>query len=113
MTGNALAVVRHAVRGIHGDDEWQRLSGYYLADELARNYQAVDALMDDNPWQDVRQQSPQAFWIWTQAVAQQLRPAAFDKHPRSLKLPPPPRRSGKQRHHFSTYRLPRNANKIP
>ena len=35
VAGNALAVVRQAIRTIHGQTELDTLSGYYLADELA------------------------------------------------------------------------------
>jgi IS4 transposase len=113
VTSNALAVVRQAVRTTHGDDEWERLSGYYLADELAKNYHAVDVLIEATGWREVEQLSLKEFWNWTQRVVQYLRPAAFYKHPRGPKLPAPPKTSGKHRHHYSTFRLLRDANKKP
>ena len=36
VAGNALAVVRQAISTIHGQAELDQLSGYYLADELAK-----------------------------------------------------------------------------
>lgn len=113
VTSNALAVVRHAIRTSHGEEEWKRLSGYYLADELAKNYHAVDVLIEASQWQDIRQHSLTNFWKWTQRVIGQLRAAAFYKHPRGPKLPPLPKRSGKQRHHYATYRLLREPGKKP
>lgn len=108
VTGNALAVVRQAIRITHGEEEWERLSGYYMADELAKNYHAIDVLIDASQWAAVQEQSPAKFWSWTESVVIHLRPAAFYKHPRGPKRPPPPRRSGKHRHHYSTYRLLRD-----
>lgn len=113
VTGNALAVVREAIRVTHGETEQERLSGYYLADELARNYHAVDVLMNAAAWRKLSQLETAAFWDWTQKVVRSLRPAAFYKHPRGPKKPPPKRQSGKHRHHYSTYRLLRDDGKIP
>lgn len=113
VTSNALAVVQQAVRATHGDDAWERLSGYYLADELAKNYHAIDVLIDATQWQEIQQQSSPKFWEWTQSIVRQLRVAAFHKHPRGPNHPPPAKRSGKQRHHYSTYRLLREAIKKP
>lgn len=105
VAGNALAVVRQAIRTTHGDEELERLSGYYLVDELAKNQHAIEVLVEDNQWQNLQRLSVPAFWNWTKRVAQRIRTRAFHKHPRGPKHPPPKRTSGKRRHHYSTYRL--------
>jgi hypothetical protein len=113
VTSNALAVVRQAVRTSHGEEEWERLSGYYLADELTKNYHAIDVLVDASQWEVIQQYSLAQFWKWIGGMAGELTIAAFYKHRRGPKLPPPPKRSGKQRHHYATYRLLRDASKKP
>ena len=105
VAGNALAVVRQAIRTIHGQSELDRLSGYYLADELAKNDHAIDVLVTADEWQDIQRLPIRAFWNWSQRVAKRIRPRAFYKHPRGPKLALPKRASGKQRHHYSTQRL--------
>lgn len=105
VAGNALAVVKQALRTTHGDEELEKLSGYYLADEVAGNYRAVDALVAQAQWRRLTRQLPEAFWGWCQAVAARVRTRGFHKHPRGPKKPQPKRASGKERHHYSTYRL--------
>jgi hypothetical protein len=105
VAGNALAVVRQAIRTTHGDAEFDRLSGYYLADELAKNYNAIDILVNTAAWRRHQRLKPRVFWAWTQRVAKRIRTRAFHKHPRGPKRPRVIRASGKHRHHYSTYRL--------
>ena len=106
VTANALAAIKQALRVSHGDDELERLSGYYLADEVAGNYRAVDVLIRQNTWRRLSALSPRRFWQWTVEVSSKVRTRAFHKHPRGPKNPNKPRRaSGKRRHHYATHRL--------
>ena len=50
VAANALNVVKHALRVTHGAEEFEKLSGYYLADEVAGNYRAVDKLVAAAEW---------------------------------------------------------------
>ncbi len=104
LAANALAVVKAALRGTMPtaiDD----LSGYYLADEVAGNYRAVERLVPANCWYRLSESSPAEFWDWCGDVAKQIEPAAFRKHPRGPKKPPPRKTSGWKRPHYSTHRL--------
>ena len=113
VTGNAWAVTQAAIRAEHGGEaEFEKLSGHYVADELAGNYRAVDRLLVDE-WEPIESLTAGKFWKWLKHLAQEIRPAAFYKHARGPKLPPPPRRSGRTRHHYSTYRLLNPTKKIP
>jgi IS4 transposase len=105
VAGNALAVVRQAIRTTHGQTELDRLSGYYLADELAKNHHAIDVLVTKTEWQRIERLPVRAFWNWSQRVAKRIRTRGFHKHPRGPKRPSAKRASGKQRHHYSTHRL--------
>lgn len=105
VAANALAVVKAAVRITHGPEKFDKLSGYYLADEIAGNYRAVRVLMTQTELDGLVTKKPKAFWNWCLSVAAQIRVDAFYSHPRGPKRPRPKRASGKHRHHYSTQRL--------
>ena len=113
VTSNALAVVRQAIRMTHGNDQWEQLSGHYLAEELEKNYHAVDVLIEAAQWEAIQDRSPSAFWNWAKQIAIKIRVPAFLKSTRGPKVPQPPRRSGKHRHHYSTHRLLQDARGKP
>jgi hypothetical protein len=108
VAANALAVVSQALRLTHGDEEFEKLSGYYLADEVAGNYRAVDVLVAASEWASLGSEPAAEFWGWCHGVASRVRTRGLHKHPRGPKVPQPPRASGKDRHHYSTYRLLRD-----
>lgn len=112
VAANALAVVRQALRCTHGV-ELEELSGYYLADELAHNYRAVDVLVRQPRWDALGRLAVGACWAWCLTVAARLRPAAFQKHPRGPKRPQPKRASARKHPHYSTFRLLNEAKKPP
>ncbi len=89
VASNALAVVKGAITTTHGKDETDKLSGYYLADEIAGNARAVDALVPPAEFDRLSGQSAKRFWSWCRSVARQIRPQAFSAHPRGPKRSPP------------------------
>jgi hypothetical protein len=105
VAADALAVVKQALRVTHGDEEFTKLSGYYMADEVAGNYRAVDVLVDEAEWRRLEATPTEPFWDWCRGLASRVRTRGLHKHPRGPKKPQPPRASGKDRHHYSTYRL--------
>jgi hypothetical protein len=105
VAANALAVVKQALRVTHGEEEFEKLSGYYMADEVAGNYRAVDVLVAAAEWAALRSRPAAEFWEWCRGVGAAVRTRGLHKHPRGPKKPQPPRASGKDRHHYSTYRL--------
>jgi hypothetical protein len=105
VAANALAVVKQALRMTHGEEEFEKLSGYYLADEVAGNYRAVEVLVTEAEWLALGATPAEEFWAWSRVVASQVRTLGMHKHPRGPKKAQPARASGKDRHHYSTYRL--------
>lgn len=105
VAANALAVVKESLRSTHGEDEVEKLSGYYLADEIAGNYRAVNALLTQPELDALTTHSVKRFWSWCQSVSRKIRLQAFYRHRRGPKRPRPKRKSGKHRHHYSTHRL--------
>jgi Transposase DDE domain len=105
VAANALAVVKQALRVEHGDEEFAKLSGYYMADEVAANFRAVDVLVAESEWEELEATPAETFWDWCCGVASRIRMRGLHKHARGPKKPAAPRASGKDRHHYSTYRL--------
>ena len=105
VAADALAVVRQALRATHGEEEFEKLSGYYMADEVAGNYRAVDALVAEAEWKSLEAAPAATFWDGCRLTASRVRTRGLHKHPRGPKKPQPPRASGRDRHHYSTYRL--------
>lgn len=105
IAGNAVAAVRKSIAAAHGPEELAKLSGHYLADEIAGNYRAIDALLDPAELEPLTELSAKAFWNWCIEVARQIRIRAFYRSTRSPKGPPTKRTKGKGRTHYSTQRL--------
>ena len=103
--GNLLAFVKHLQPEKKGDAKQPALSGYYLALEISRSYAAIEALTTTRDWRAVTQLSARSFCTWALQLAARVPWSRYVTHPRGPKQRPPPRLSGKHRHHFSTYRL--------
>jgi hypothetical protein len=104
VASNAAAAAEAAIAREH-DLPASFLSGHYLADEIAATVRVVDRLVDEATWRHVVEWPDETFVAWIRSLARAIRPGAFRKHPRGPKRAPPPRTSGKKRHHFSTHRL--------
>jgi hypothetical protein len=78
---SALAVVKQALRVTHGGEEFERLSDYYLADEVVGNYRAVDKLIAAAEWSEFESEPAPAFWGWCRDVGSRVKTQGFHKHP--------------------------------
>ena len=103
---NLLAVVKAALRAVHGVEKIeQEFSGYYLANEMATTYRGMMIAIPPEQWGVFRQ------WTLPQLVKQLLQLAGkvdlrrFKKHPRGPKKPPPKRHKDEATPHVSTARL--------
>jgi hypothetical protein len=105
VAANAPVVVKQALRVTHGAEEFESLSDYYLADEVVGNDRAVDKLIAASEWSGLGSRPAPAFWGWCCAVGARVKTQGFHTHPRGPKGPQPARASGRDRHHYSTYRL--------
>jgi hypothetical protein len=110
VAGNAVAAVKQALHSAHGQEEFEQLSGHYLADEIAGNYRAIDKLIEQATWDHWAGQPVAGFWKWCVHLAGKVCTAALHTHPRGPKNKTRPKRlSGKRRPHYSTYRLQKEA----
>jgi len=112
--GNLLAFIKH-LQPTEQDAKQRRpaLSGYYLALEIGRSYAAIEALTTPGVWRKVAERTSRSFWSWAKKLATRIPWSRYVSHPRGPKQRPPPRLSGKHRHHFSTYRLMQRKNQEP
>jgi IS4 transposase len=105
VAANAVVVVKQALRVTHGAEEFAKLSDYYLVDEVVGNYRAVDKLIAAAEWSELESRPAPGFWAWCRDVGSRVQTQGLHKRPRGPKRPQPPRASGRDRHHYSTYRL--------
>jgi Transposase DDE domain len=105
--GNVLALVKHLQPKARASTKpaSRPLSAYYLALEISRSYAAIEAITSVRLWKHVAELSPISFLRWAKQLARCIVWSHYLAHPRGPKKHPPPRLSGKHRHHYSTYRL--------
>ena len=89
---NALAVVKGALRHLHGEPTiHDKVSGYYIAGEIGRTYEALAGMVPVDQWTLVRGLSHAAFLALLMQLAQAVDLAKYRKHPRGPKKPKPKR----------------------
>lgn len=103
---NVLSTVKAALRAEHGTEKVeQEVSGYYLADEVAGTWRGMMIVLPAEYWNErFAQQTPRQMAKFLRHAAARIRLAAFRKHPRGPKKPPP-KMNKKLRGHVSTARI--------
>ncbi len=103
---NVLSTVKAALRGEHGAEKIEHeVSGYYLADEVAGTWRGMMIVLPADYWHErFAQQTPRQMAQFLRQAAAHIRLAAFRKHPRGPKKPPP-KMNKKHRGHVSTARI--------
>ena len=103
---NALSTVKAALRAEHGAEKIQQeVSGYYLADEVAGTWRGMMIVLPAAYWTErFARQTPQQLAQFLREAASHVRLAAFRKHPRGPKKPPP-KMNKKHRGHVSTAQI--------
>jgi hypothetical protein len=106
LAGNALAVVRGGVRSAHGVAAEAELSGYYLADELAHDYRALQKYAAATNWQGWRDLSAAQLAPLLRALAARIKLQGMTRSRRGPKKPPRQKPVYDPKHkHYSTARL--------
>jgi len=103
---NLLSVVRAALRAAHGIQEVEeRVSVYYLADEVAQTYRGLTIALPSTYWKNTYGHLT-ALQLARQLIriAKGVRLARYRKHQRGPKKPPPSMNK-KRRNHISTARV--------
>ena len=102
---NMLAVVRAALRSVHGETIDQELSLYYGAQDIAQTYHGMMIAIPEKEWR-IFGRMPHAEMVATlRALAQKVRLEAYRKNPRGPKKPRPKREGTTKSPHVSTAKL--------
>jgi hypothetical protein len=103
---NVLSVVKAALRAVHGAEEIaDRLSGYYLADEIAGTYRGMVIAIPPEHWEVFGTMTTVQLVRVLKDLARKVDLAKLTKHPRGPKKPKPQRRRRKGVTHVSTARI--------
>jgi Transposase DDE domain len=106
VAGNALAVIRGSLRCEHGVAAEAEVSGYYLADEIAHDYRAVQKYVPADQWLGWRDLPAGALVGLLRTLGAKVNLKALTRHSRGPKKPPRQKPTCEQRHkHYSTGRL--------
>jgi hypothetical protein len=102
---NSLAVLKAALRQVHGAVIDTQLSGYYVADEVSGTYRGMMIAIPPPAWQVFRQLTVPELADVLIDLAGKVPLAQFRKHPRGPKKPRPPRPFDPKHPHQATAKL--------
>ena len=103
---NVLSVVKAALRAIHGVHQIEdKLSGYYLADEIAGTYRGMMLAIPEEHWEVFAALTTAQLVTVLKELARKVDLAKLRKHPRGPKKPKPQRRRSRRVTHVSTARI--------
>ena len=102
---NLLGVVKGAVRAAHGPDKAEKLSGYYLADEVAGTRRGLLIAIPEAAWGVFQRMTAAQLAEVLRELAGKVRLAAFRRHRRGPKKPPVKRTYDQDQPHVSTAKL--------
>lgn len=106
VAGNALAVVRGALRSAHGAEAEAEVSGYYLADEVAGDYRTLMKYLPADHWTGWRALPASAMSRLLCVVAKHVNLKGLSRSRRGPKKPPKEKPVYDKNHkHYSTARL--------
>ncbi len=103
---NILAVVKAALRAVHGTEKIEReVSGYYLANEIANTYRGMMIAIEPKQWDIFRAWTVPRVADLLVELAEKVNLRVFKKHPRGPKKKTAKRKWRKDQSHVSTARL--------
>ena len=103
---NAVAVIKAALRGVHGKQQGNdAVSSYYLALEIRQTYDGMMVAIPAPHWEVFRAMSPAALAEVLRELAAAVKLSKYRKHPRGPKKKPPTRTAYKNGCHVATARL--------
>jgi hypothetical protein len=102
---NVLSVVKGALRATHGQAETEKVSAYYLADEIARTYDGMMIAIPEEHWLIFQEMTVAQFGGVLKDLAQRVRLERLRKHPRGPKKPVVKEPYDKKHPHVATARL--------
>ena len=108
---NILSVVKAAVRAAHGEDAGEKISTYYMADEISKTYRGMMIAVGEKYWtQQYASLTPTQMARTLIAIAKRIRLNRYAKNPWQAKKKPGKKMSKKNRNHVSTARILKKRN---
>lgn len=105
LAANAVAVLKAAIRAVHGDYEAKSLSAYYLTLEIRETYAGMMVAIPAEHWAVFGSVSEAEVAELLRELAGKMVLARYRKHPRGPKKKPPQRRNYRNGEHVATSRL--------
>jgi IS4 transposase len=105
MASNAVALLKAALRSVHGGERVAALSVYYLTLEVRQTYRGMMIALPETAWEFLRELSAAALAQVLRAVASQVDLARYAKAKRGPKKKPPPRGRYSNGEHIATQQL--------
>jgi len=102
---NLMAVVKGALRGVHGVAEAEQMSAYYMAGEMGRVYSGMMIAIPEPQWQLFARMSAKDFARVLVQLADKINLDRFRKHTRGPKKPTEKRHYDPAHPHVSTARI--------
>jgi hypothetical protein len=103
---NVLSVLKGALREAHGEKKvTEEVSGYYIANEIARTYGGMMIAIPEEEWSGFAQMTVKEFARVLKGLAQGVRLETLKKHPRGPKKPVTKKPKNNKEPHVSTARL--------
>lgn len=103
---NVLSVIKGALREVHGEVKVrEEVSGYYIANEIARTYEGMMIAIPEEPWRVFARMTVKEFAGVLKDLAQRVRLETLKKHPRGPKKPVIKKPKNNKEPHVSTARL--------
>ena len=101
-----LSVIKAALGSVHGTDTIKnKVSGYYLADEISGTYRGMMIAVPDDEWTLFARMTTLEFVEVLKELSSNVKLSAFRKHPRGPKKPAVKRITSKNSPHVSTAKI--------
>jgi len=101
-----VSVIKAALCSVHGNQVVEeKVSGYYLADELSGTYQGMMIAISPDEWKEFSLLTQRQLIAVMKKLSENVNLSRFLKHPRGPKKPGPKRKSDPKHPHVSTARL--------
>jgi hypothetical protein len=105
LASNAVALIKAALRAVHGEAEADELSGYYLALEIKQVHEGMMIALPPTNWEVFGAMSVKEFAQILKKMAQSVDLKYHRKSRRGPKKPPPTKSKYKNGGHVSTHKL--------
>lgn len=103
MAANAVAVIKAALRAVHGDPA-EEMSGYYLALEIQQTSDGMMVAIPPSEWEPLGRMTVKQFGKLLRKMAEHVDLSLYRKSGRGPKKPPPKKSRYKNGGHVSTHK---------